>query len=233
MNRENRPGRFLRVGAVRAEHPDGREARASRYVNHLGQAGDFGSPLEALAIECGSLTAKTLVFLGDGAAWLWKLAETRFPRAVQILNFWHALEYAGAVAREAFPKDEAAGREWLSARAGEMKRSAWGEVDAALDSARAAAPVAAESAARYFTNNRCRMDYAGYLRRGLCIGSGLVESSCKRLVTQRLKGSGMHWSERGAQIICSLRGLFLGGEWEDLVAFWNRQFQTPMLSPHS
>ena len=63
-----------------------------------------------------SLTAKTVVFLGDGAAWLWKLAETRFPKAMQILDFWHALEYVGAVVREAFVGNEEGGKEWLSAR---------------------------------------------------------------------------------------------------------------------
>ena len=160
---------------MRSEHADGREARASRCVSHLGEASRFGSHLESLAIDCGSLAAKTLVFLGDGAAWLWKLAETRFPRAIQILDFWHALEYVGAVAREAFAGDEEAGGEWLSARAGEMKRSAWREVHAALGSVRAVAKEAAESAARYFTNNESRMDYARYLKQGLCIGSGLAE----------------------------------------------------------
>lgn len=54
--------------------------------------------------------AKCLVVLGDGAVWLWKLAETRFPKAIQILDFWHALEYVGAVVREAFPNDEEGGK---------------------------------------------------------------------------------------------------------------------------
>jgi len=178
------------------------------------------------------LTAKTLVFLGDGAAWLWKLAETRFPKAVQILDFWHALEYVSAVVREAFAGDEEMGKRWLSARASEMKRSAWQEVDNALESVRACAKETVESATRYLTNNRSRMDYARYVKQGLCIGSGLAESSCKRLVTQRLKGSGMHWSEQGAQVICSLRGLLLGREWDTFVAFWNRQVQKPIRSPH-
>jgi hypothetical protein len=221
----------MKVGVVCAQHADGREFQTSRYVNHLGEANAFGIPLEALAIDCGSLAAKTLVFLGDGAAWLWKLAETRFPRAIQILDFWHALEYVGAVAREAFSSDEEAGKEWLSARASEMKRSAWERAHVASSRFRAVAKETVESASRYFTNHRPRMDYARYLKQGLCIGSGLAESSCKRLVTQRLKGSGMHWSEQGAQIICSLRGLLLGGGMGILVAFWNRPLQKPILSP--
>jgi hypothetical protein len=44
----------------------------------------------------------------------------------------------------------------------------------------------------YFGNNASRMEYASSVKHGLCIGSGLAESSCKPIVTQRLKCSGMH-----------------------------------------
>ena len=225
--------REMKVGIVRSEHKDGREDKRSRYVNYLGNTQTFGSHLESLAINCGSLTAKIVVFLGDGAAWLWNLAQTRFPKAVQILDFWHALEYMGKVAREVFPDQEVCKDAWLSARASEMKKSAWTQVHCALEAVRAIASESVESAVRYFTNNRSRMDYANYLKRGLCIGSGLAESSCKRLVTQRLKGSGMHWSEKGAQAICSLRSLLLGGEWDIFLDFWNRRLQMLIPSPLS
>jgi len=165
------------------------------------------------------------VFLGDGASWLWNIAETRFPRAVQILDFWHALEYVGKVAQEIFGEKEKEKRQWLSVRAQEMKNSAWSRVHAALESVRRQAPEAVANAVRYFGNHASRIDYARYLKQGFCIGSGLAESSCKRLVTQRLKGSGMHWSEKGAQVICALRCLLLGGEWDAFVKFWNRQLR--------
>ncbi len=233
----------MKVGVVRSEHKDGREDKRSRYVNYLGNTQTFGSRLESLArakllnqlsqINCGSLTANVVVFLGDGAAWLWNLAQIRFPKAVQILDFWHAFEYLGKVAREVFPDQEVCKDAWLTARASEMKKSAWTQVHCALEAVRAIASESVESAVRYFTNNRSRMDYANYLKRGLCIGSGLAESSCKRLVTQRLKGSGMHWSEKGAQAICSLRSLLLGGEWDVFLDFWNRRLQMLIPSPLS
>ena len=225
--------REMKIGVIRSEYKDGREYQSSRYVNHLGDAQNFGLHWESLAIDCGSLTAKCLVVLGDGAAWLWKLTGTRFPKAIQILDFWHALEYLGAVAQEAFFQNEAIKKEWLSARASEMKRSDWERVNSALEEVRSVASESVESACRYFHNNASRMDYASYLKRGFCIGSGLAESSCKRLVTQRLKGSGMHWSEKGAQVICSLRCLLLGGEWTDFMNFWNRKLRTPIPSPLS
>ncbi len=174
----------MKVGVVRSEYKDGRTDKPSRYVNYLGDARTFGSRLESLSINCGSLTAQSVVFLGDGAAWLWNLAQTCFPKAIQILDFWHAFEYMGKVAREAFPEQESCKEAWLSARASEMKRSAWTQVHSALEAVRTQATESVESAVRYFTSHASRMDYASYLKKGLCIGSGLAESSCKRLVTQ-------------------------------------------------
>ena len=227
--------REMKIGAVRALFKDGRLQQASRYLSHLGDAATFGRHWEALAITCGSLQAKRLVVLGDGAPWLWNLAQERFPRAVQILDFFHACQYVGQVARDAFDAwgqgDAAAARRWLLERVDEMKQSAWDKVFAALRSVDSLAPESVAEALRYFQNNCSRIDYRRYLAMGFCIGSGLAESSCKRLVTQRLKGSGMHWSERGASVICALRCLLLGGEWEAFTAFWNRVGNPRKLQP--
>jgi hypothetical protein len=72
----------------------------------------------------------------------------------------------------------------------------------------------------YFNNQVHRMDYPAYQAKGWCIGSGAVESACKRVVGQRLKGAGMRWGEDGADALCHLRALFLSdkGQWE---AFWH------------
>jgi len=217
----------MKIGVVQSRFRDGRVEQASRYVNFLGDCETFGAKWEALAISAGSLNAKRVVVLGDGAAWLWNLAQNRFPRAIQILDFWHALEYVGKVARDAFGEGSEAGKQWLFCRACEMKSGDWTSFQEALESVRSQAGEAVTDTVRYFGNNRSRMDYARYLKLGLSIGSGIAESSCKRLVTQRLKGSGMHWSEVGAQAVCSLRCLLLGGEWEDFLAFWNRQKALP------
>ena len=73
---------------------------------------------------------------------------------------------------------------------------------------------------RYFRNHQHRMDYPTYIRNGWQIGSGPVESGCKRLVTLRLKGPGMRWKTRGTTTMCHLRALLLGepGQWEN---YWS------------
>ena len=57
-----------------------------RYVSHLGSVHEFAPHLYALAIEAGMETAKNIVVLGDGAQWIWNLADEQFPGAIQILD---------------------------------------------------------------------------------------------------------------------------------------------------
>ena len=68
----------------------------------------------------------------------------------------------------------------------------------------------------YFENQVHRMDYPSYVARGWQIGSGPVESACKTVVGQRLKGAGMRWGEQGSDGVCHLRALFLSekGQWD-------------------
>jgi hypothetical protein len=70
----------------------------------------------------------------------------------------------------------------------------------------------------YFRNQRARMHYARYLREGLPIASGVIEATCKTLVTQRLKQSGMAWTIPGGQAILTLRSLIQSDRWEPA---WN------------
>jgi hypothetical protein len=73
---------------------------------------------------------------------------------------------------------------------------------------------------QYLGNNLHRMDYPRYLANGWQIGSGPVESACKSVVGQRLKGPGMRWGEPGTDALCHLRALYKSepSQWS---AFWN------------
>jgi hypothetical protein len=243
--------REMKVGVVQAKFRDGREQMPSRYTCTLKPCEEFAKQWEALALSCGSLKAQCLTILGDGAVWIWNLASTHFPRAVQILDFFHASEYVASVAHCVFGQcalpdgankvqekidklKQKAKLSWLSARLSEMKRSDWSSFWQAIEIVEKKVKFSGHADLKcfselrtYFTNNASRMDYASYLSRGLCIGSGLAESSCKRIVSERLKGSGMRWSVEGAQVIAFLRGCLLGNEWAEFVAFWNRQSLRP------
>ena len=80
----------------------------------------------------------------------------------------------------------------------------------------------------YFRSQRHRMHYSQYVRLNLPIASGVVEASCKTLVTQRLKQSGMFWSDPGAQAILTLRSLIQSNRWESGWGLLHKSYIVPV-----
>ena len=102
-----------------------------------------------------------------------------------------------------------------------MKLLLRGRLDVFLAEARQAFPknqtAAGEKALDYFEKNRQRMRYRYFREHGYFIGSGVVEAACKTIVAQRLKGSGMHWSEQGLSHILAIRTALLSNRYDQ---FW-------------
>jgi hypothetical protein len=163
-----------------------------------------------------------VVFLGDGAAWIWLMATLLFPDAIQILDFFHVSEYLWEVARQAFPSDADEQRSWVETQQAILKQSQWRSV---IEAAQRLPPTTEALSGRierlvsYLSNNHHRIDYLSYRQQGLMIGSGVVESSNRRIVTVRLKQSGMFWSKFGAEAVMTLRACYLSSSkrWQD---FW-------------
>lgn len=80
----------------------------------------------------------------------------------------------------------------------------------------------------YFDNQRHRMDYATYVQQGLPIASGVIEATCKTLVTQRMKCSGMRWSSPGGQAVLTLRALVQSGRWQQAWRLIETEFRLPV-----
>ena len=140
------------------------------------------------------------------------MAQEQFPGSVEILDFFHLSEYVWAVAKEAYPKQEDVQKDWVKQQQQLLKKSEWKQVlknCSQFRSKRIDLQSAITSLERYLTNNQGRIDYQRYLRAGLMIGSGVVESSNRRVVTQRLKQAGMHWSKPGAEGVMALRATYL------------------------
>lgn len=217
--------RETKIGVARGMDACGRRPAASRYVSLLGEAEPFGWEWAALAEGAGITHARLVAVLADGAKWIWNQAELHFPQAIQILDVWHATERLWEVGRLAFGGEEAKVKEWMKPRQAELWEY---RTDALLEALHQVAErfegarEKAQEAIGYFTNNRDRMDYPRYQKLGLQIGSGAVESACKQVVTQRLKGAGMRWKEAGAQTMARLRCLLLGGEWHAFICHWNQ-----------
>jgi hypothetical protein len=159
-----------------------------------------------------------LVFVCDGATWIWKLIERHFPHAVQIVDWYHASEYLPPIAEAAFDLGTSQYRAWL-----ENARSLlWeGQIDKLIHACQqlsSQATTAVHKAITYFTNNQKRMDYAHFRKRGYFIGSGTVESAGKQIAGLRLKRAGARWTEPGALTTAKARAAWLSGTWDVLAA---------------
>lgn len=216
--------REMKVGVARPIGAGGKRIGPTRYVSLLGEAEPFGWEWAALAEGAGVARARLVAVLGDGARWIWKQTELHFPAALQILDVWHATQRLWEVARLAFG-EETARQLWVSARQEELWQYQTEALLAGLAGVAEKCPEASEKVQEtigYYQNNRERMNYPHYQALGLQVGSGWVESGCKQVVTQRLKGAGMRWCEAGAQTVARLRCLLLGGEWHRFIRHWNQ-----------
>src|ERR1041385_3056647 len=100
----------------------GRDARVKRsaYTATLGSVEHFEPLLGTLAHRNGHHQAKEMVVVADGAPWIWNVAGRQFPKAVQIIDFWHVCEHLSAVADARFGKENALGRQWQTERHKEL-----------------------------------------------------------------------------------------------------------------
>ncbi len=181
-----------------------RDPESTSYVATLEPAAEFGALLRAEAFRRGLALAKLVVFLGDGAAWVWELARVNFPMAVFILDFFHAAEHLELLAEALFGEKTDLSKTQWEQWAKVLKEQPDG-LEIVLREARQALPgrgqrrEAALKQIAYFQSNTNRMRYAEYLARGLFIGSGVIEAGCKTVIGLRLKQSGMFWGVPGAQ----------------------------------
>ena len=197
-----------------------RDEGSTTYVGAIETAEEFGPRIYAEAVRRGLGRAQKVMVLGDGAKWIWGIAEEHFPGAIQIIDLYHAREHLGGLARLVYGANNPTGREWLSTRTDELDQGDVQTVAAAISSLQPGdehAREIVEKESEYFRGNAARMRYAEFRSQGLFVGSGVAEAGCKTIFGQRLKLSGMHWTVRGANAIIALRCCLLSGRWEE---FW-------------
>jgi hypothetical protein len=143
-----------------------------------------------------------------------------------VLDFYHVCSYIGKMADGLFGAETTAGAQWFA----KMRRWLRDRRQGAAQVARSATQLLdrrqmtqAQQAEfwkgyRYLRRHRRWMDYQGYRRRGLPIGSGVTEAACKTVFTQRFKRSGMRWGRESGQVILDLRVVYLSGIWDEAVA---------------
>jgi hypothetical protein len=219
------PTREVKLGCVftqTAWDPQGyplRDADSTTYTGALETAAEFGKRLYGEAGRRGWGRAGKKVVMGDGAEWIWNLAEQHFPGAIQIVDLYHARQHLWELVRRLHPNDEGKQKAWMKVHQRRLLDK--GKIEklvGALRSILSTNPEVVEKIrieADYFERNAARMRYPQFRRQHLFVGSGVIEAGCKTVVGSRLKQSGMFWTVRGANAIVALRCCHLNGRFED------------------
>lgn len=192
-----------------------------RYYCDFANASEFGEQFWASSCAAHADTAQEVVFVADGAPWIWRLVEHYFPDAVQIVDWYHAVGYLSPIVHAAFGPNDRKGKAWLKRVRtllwnGQMERLRQACIRLQRRVPKASAPI--EIALTYFSNNAHRMDYARLRQAGYFIGSGTIESACKQIGTYRLKRAGARWSHTGARLVAKARAAWLSSTWPKLLS---------------
>jgi hypothetical protein len=194
------------------------QAQAITYHGDIQTADQFGDLFWATACQRHADLYEELVFVCDGAVWIWKLIEHHFPHATHIVDWYHASEYLPPIAEAAFGKDTPEYHAWLD----QARSQLWeGQIEALIQDCQlfASIPAGAKAvydAVSYFTHNQKRMDYARFRQLGYFIGSGTVESAGKQIAGLRLKRAGARWTDCGAVSTAKARAAWLSAHWDAL-----------------
>lgn len=203
-----------------------------QHTIYLGATPEYGkaSFLERLEREIQRTKARypeaTYIGIADGAASNWQFLK-RHTRE-QVLDFYHASGYLGAVAVALYPKDLTQQKQWLNQKCHQLKHDPGAATQLyqqmlELSHSQAHLKTIQENlsaAVTYFHNHLHQMNYALYRDKHYPIGSGVTEAACKTVIKQRLCCSGMRWKETGASVVLSLRTLVLTPtRWSQ---FWNK-----------
>ena len=222
----------VKVGTVytnesRAKTAGGRgKVMVKEYLGSLDAAHAWGEWLRRAADLWKADKARRIVFMGDGAPWIWNLAEEHFPQAIEIVDYFHAVEHLWDTGEALWGNRDAssATQGWVRHNRRLLKKGRVDLVIAAVERGQIAqASQLSQSATatvrrnlEYFRTNRHRMQYDRYRRLKLPIGTGAVEGSCKFVVQSRFKKPGARWSEPGLRQMLALKLARLNNQWETL-----------------
>ena len=200
-----------------------RDWDSTSYVSSLESIDQFGPMLRREALRRGMGTAGNVVLLIDGAEGLEKMGQRCFRDAVQVVDFYHAMDHAGKVLQALLgskdhPEYRARLRRWA-------KRLLKDGVEKLIAQTRQEAVgfgrlEAVEAELGYFVGNVARMQYGTFRKQGFFIGSGVIEAGCKTVIGARCKQSGMFWTVSGARKILAFRCIHASRR---LDAFWRER----------
>lgn len=221
--REVKLGCVFTQTAVDKEGRPIRDDASTSYTGAIETAETFGWRIYKEAKRRDMDRARDVSVLGDGAPWIWNIADEHFPGARQIVDLYHAREHYGHVAKACLGQQKDKMYQWMENRRAQLDEGKVEDVISAIKQLLAKSGTHKDLCDReigYFEKNKDRMRYAEFRGLGLFVGSGVLEAGCRSVIGQRLKQSGMHWTVEGANKIIALRCSIMSNRWED---FWEQR----------
>lgn len=210
---ETKLGRVFKATDDISISPKRNQIMTSDYVAHIGVCTDFCQKFSQ------SLTnILNLVFIADGATWIWNWVSDNYPNAVQILDFFHGYEKICQWGAMAF-KDKETLHTWCEAMKELLLDDQITEVITQLKELTCQADTLKNRDALiiYLENNEHRMKYKTFKGKGLLIGSGAIESAHRNVIQSRMKRSGQRWTIKGGQQVLNIRTAKLSNKWGKVI----------------
>lgn len=184
-------------------------AEASAYTAVLGSKEAFTPALWALAVQHDVPTAKERAVVGDGALWVWNVAEDVCPDGRQIVDWFHAVQHLADAATALYSdeKETKTRAQWLRNHKDHLYMGRVHKIIAALHQRQRT------DLALFFERHQRRMQYLEFREEGFPIGSGTVESGVKQF-KQCLTGTGMRWNPRNADLMLTIRAAALSNTFD-------------------
>jgi hypothetical protein len=192
----------------------------SKYTFHLGGHKEFEDKMSNY-LDSYEYLQERLVIIIDGATWMRNWVNAGYPRATQILDYYHAIEHFGKLGSIAIKRKDERDK-WIEKVTATLKESGGGgciKIVADLNCTTKKQRKEKENLLKYIENNKFRMDYPEYIKRGLQIASGAMESAHRTLVQKRCKLSGQRWTPKGLTNILNIRNLRMNGSWNILTDY--------------
>ncbi len=180
----------------------------------------FGELLYLEAARRGFENADRVVFVADGAVWIWNLAAFHFPGCIEIVDWYHATQHLWEIANAWYGNNKSKADAWVKKNKDRLMNDG---VNRVISSIKQWKPTDEQSQKvkrenlHYFKTNASRMLYASFKNSGYNIGSGSVESACKQYGHGRLKQAGMRWRFDGIEAIAHLRSALLNGRTDNIL----------------
>lgn len=192
----------------------------------LGSCDEFFGLLQARLSGLGIGDAARVLFVADGAAWIWrrvpkliKALGLNDDQARQLIDFWHAVECLGKLA-ESERLEGSEKKRWLTTQKNRLLRGEIGSVVEELKRLVGTRPTKSQRTwLNYFETHGLthrRMDYSVSRAQKTPIGSGAVESAVRRVINLRVKSNATYWLRENAETMIRLRGWIKGGRGEEL-----------------